>query len=60
MTYLPYIIPSYALGILVPGGFGVAAFLRMRRAARRLAAIDPRRARGRDARGRDTRRGDPS
>ena len=55
MTYLPYIIPSYALGILVPGGFGLAAFLRMRRAARRLAAIDPRRARGRDAR-----RGDPS
>ena len=42
MTHLPYIIASYALGVLVPGSFGVAAFLRMRSARRRLAAIDPR------------------
>jgi hypothetical protein len=45
MTHLPYIAASYALGVLVPGWFGVAAFLRMRTAQRRLAALDNRRSR---------------
>ncbi len=45
MSFLPYIIPSYALGLLVPAGFGLAALLRMRRADRLLAQIDPRRTR---------------
>ena len=43
MTHLPYILASYALGVLIPAGFGLAAFLRMRAAERRLDAIDPRR-----------------
>jgi hypothetical protein len=43
MTHLPYIVAAYALGVLIPGTFGVAAFLRMRSARRRLAAIDKRR-----------------
>ena len=42
MTHLPYIVAAYALGVLIPGTFAVAAFLRMRTARRRLAAIDPR------------------
>ena len=41
MTHLPYIVAAYALGVLIPGTFGVAAFLRMRSARRRLA-VDPR------------------
>jgi hypothetical protein len=43
MTHLPYIVAAYALGVLIPGTFGVATFLRMRSARRRLAAIDKRR-----------------
>ncbi|HEY7579638.1 MAG TPA: hypothetical protein VH855_18770 [Acetobacteraceae bacterium] len=43
MTHLPYIAAAYALGVLIPAGFGVAAFARMRAAARRLATIDRRR-----------------
>ncbi len=42
MTHLPYIIAAYTLGVLIPGTFALAAFLRMRTAQRRLAAIDPR------------------
>jgi hypothetical protein len=42
MTHLPFIAGSYALGILVPAGFALAAFLRLGAARRRLAAIDPR------------------
>jgi hypothetical protein len=42
MTHLPFILASYALGVLIPVGFGVAAFLRMTGARRRLDAIDPR------------------
>lgn len=42
MTHLPYIVASYALGLLVPGAFGIGAFRRMRTARRQLAAIDPR------------------
>ncbi len=43
MTHLPYIIAAYALGVFVPASFAAAAVIRMRSAARRLAAIDPRR-----------------
>ncbi len=42
MTHLPFIAASYALGLLVPGWFAIAAFLRMRSAQRRLAMVDPR------------------
>ena len=42
MTHLPFIAASYALGVLIPLLFGVAAFTRMGTARRRLAAIDPR------------------
>ncbi len=42
MTHLPYIAGAYGLGLLIPGGFAFAAWSRMRNAARRLAAIDPR------------------
>ncbi len=50
MTHLPYIASAYALAILLPVGFGIAAWLRTGRARRRLAAIDPRQQRGGDAR----------
>lgn len=42
MNPLPFIIASYALAILFPAAFGIAAFVRMNAATRRLAAIDPR------------------
>ena len=42
MNHLPFIAASYALGILFPAGFAIAAFLRMGAARRKLAAIDPR------------------
>jgi hypothetical protein len=42
MTHLPFIVASYALGLLIPGWFALAAFLRMRSAQRRLAMVDPR------------------
>jgi len=42
MTHLPFIVGSYALGVLVPAGFALAAFLRLGAARRRLAVIDPR------------------
>ena len=42
MTYLPYIAASYTLGIAIPIGYALSAFLRAGRARRRLAAIDPR------------------
>ena len=32
MNHLPFIAASYALGVLIPGGFAVAAFLRVGRA----------------------------
>jgi hypothetical protein len=48
MTHLPFVAASYALGVLVPLVFGIAAFVRMGAVRRKLAAIDPRehRARG--------------
>jgi hypothetical protein len=42
MTHLPYVAASYALGVLIPAGFALAAFLRVGAARRRLATIDPR------------------
>jgi hypothetical protein len=49
VTHLPFIVAAYALGVLIPGSFAVAALLRMRTAQRRLAAIDPRTGRTRRA-----------
>jgi hypothetical protein len=48
MTRLPYIVTAYALGVLIPGWFAVAAFIRMRTAQRRLAAVGRRRRAPRD------------
>jgi hypothetical protein len=42
MTHLPFIAGAYALGVLIPAGFGLSAYLRLGAARRRLAAIDPR------------------
>ena len=42
MTHLPFVAASYVLGVVVPAGFALAAFLRVGAARRRLAAIDPR------------------
>ena len=42
MTHLPFVVAAYALGVLVPVGFALSAFLRLGAARRRLAAIDPR------------------
>jgi hypothetical protein len=42
MNHLPFIAASYALGVLIPVSFAVAAYLRMANARRRLIAIDPR------------------
>jgi len=47
MTHLPFIAASYALAVLVLGGFGIGAWVRVASAQRRLAAIDPRRDRPR-------------
>lgn len=43
MTHLPYVLSCYALGVIIPMAFGIAAVLRMRAAGQKLAAIDPRR-----------------
>ena len=42
MTHLTYIMAAYGLAVLVATVFSVDAWLRMGRASRRLAAIDPR------------------
>jgi heme exporter protein CcmD len=42
MNHLAYIVPSYALAVLVLIGFSASAWARMRRAQRRLAAVDRR------------------
>ena len=48
MTHLPFIAASYALGLAVPIALAAQAWIRMRTAKRRLAAIEPRgRGRGR-------------
>jgi hypothetical protein len=43
MTHLPYVAAAYLLGVLIPASLAGSAFLRMRRARRRLGAIDHRR-----------------
>ena len=45
MDHLTYIIAAYGLAVVIGGGYAVNAFLRLGRARRRLAAIDPREAR---------------
>lgn len=47
MDHLPFVAASYALGVLLPSAFAVSAWLRLGRARRRLAAIDPRQQSGR-------------
>jgi hypothetical protein len=42
MTHLPYIVAAYTLAVLIPGGFALDAFRRMRNAQRRLATLDRR------------------
>ncbi len=42
MTHLPYVVAAYLLGVMIPASFGVAAFMRMQAARRRLGAIDRR------------------
>ncbi len=42
MTHIPFIAVAYALGILVPVGYAIAAYVRMGSARRKLTAIDPR------------------
>jgi hypothetical protein len=45
MTHLPYIMAAYALTVLMALAYGLDAWLRLARARRRLAEIDPRAAR---------------
>jgi hypothetical protein len=40
INLVPYIAGAYWLGVLVPACFAVAAWLRLRLAQRRLAALD--------------------
>ena len=42
MTHLPFIAAAYALGVLLPVGYALAAWQRSVAARRKLAAIDPR------------------
>ena len=42
MTHLPFVAAAYALGILMPLAYAVAAWTRLARASRRLAALDTR------------------
>jgi len=42
VTHLTYISAAYALAVVVAGWLSVDAWLRMARAKRRLAAVDPR------------------
>jgi hypothetical protein len=42
MTHLPYIVASYGLVLLLAGWFAASAWLRVGRARRKLASIDPR------------------
>jgi len=46
MTHLPFVAASYALGAGLPVLLTIQVLLRLRRASRRLDAIDPRRNRG--------------
>ena len=40
MNHMAFVLPSYALGVLVPVGFAIQAVLRLRRARRVLAALE--------------------
>lgn len=42
MTHLPFIVAAYGLTVAVTAFYALDAWARMRRARRRLAAIDPR------------------
>lgn len=42
MTHLPFVAAAYALGVLVPIAYALAAFQRATAARRKLALIDPR------------------
>jgi hypothetical protein len=42
MDHLTYIMAAYGLTVVIAGWYSVAAWVRMTRARRRLAAIDPR------------------
>ena len=42
MNRLTYIIAAYGLFVMIAAWFSVGAWMRMGRARRRLAAIDPR------------------
>jgi hypothetical protein len=42
MTHLTYIMAAYGIAVVVAGWFSADAWLRMERARKRLAAIDPR------------------
>ena len=48
MNHAIFVLPAYALGILVPAGFAFQAAFRLRRARRRLAVLEPQ-GRGRQA-----------
>ena len=48
MNHLEFVIPSYALGVLVPLWFAYDATLRLRRARRRLTVLEPDRRAGRE------------
>lgn len=43
MTHLPFIVAAYAVAVLIPAGYAVAAVSRLRSAQRRLAGLDARR-----------------
>ena len=45
MDHLTYIMAAYGLTVAIGGAYAVSAWVRMGRARRRLAAIDPREAR---------------
>ena len=43
MNHAEFVLPAYALGVLVPLWFAAGATTRLRRAKRRLAALQPER-----------------
>jgi hypothetical protein len=45
LDHLIYIIAAYGLAVVIGGAYAVNAWLRLGRARRRLAAVDPREAR---------------
>jgi hypothetical protein len=47
MSHLPFVAGSYAIGVVLPAAFAIAAWRRMRLAGRRLAAIPRVNRRGR-------------